>query len=415
MQNHRVILYSDLNSYYASVEAMLQPYLRGKAFAVCGNIEERRGIVLAKSDLAKRRGVKTGMSIKDALLHCPKLIIVPPHYDEYRKYSLLVRREYEQYTDLIEAIGWDECALDVTASRLLFGSGYEIAQNIQKGLREKYGLTASIGVSFCKIIGKLASDMRKPDAITVIDREHFEEIVWPLPITDMCFIGYSRATTLMKIGINTLGDLARASPEKLYRVFGQDGVLIWRYANGEDYSAVIHKDFVSPIKSIGHGSTAVSNLVNDEEVWKCMLDLAQDLGHRLRVCEMAARGVQISVRDSGMEFKQCQGMLSSATQSPRFLAEKAMELFKRNYRWTKEVRALCIRVIQVVPKDTPQQVDFFCDPQKKQAQERLDDTIDALHNKFGNQCIYPAVLMGDHKMPKSSVQETYMPSPMSRC
>ena len=414
MQNHRVVLYSDLNSFYASVEGMLNPYLRGKAFAVCGNAEERRGIVLAKSDLSKKRGVKTGMSIPDALMHCPDLMIVPPHYDEYRKYSLLVRREYESYTDLVEPYGWDECSLDVTGSRLLFGSGFEIAEKIRKSIREKYGLTASIGVSFCKIISKLASDMKKPDATTVIDKEHFEETVWPLPITDMCFIGYSTAITLMQMGIITLGDLAHASPEKVHRSLGKNGVLIWRYANGEDYSQVMHKDFVPPIKSLGHGSTCVSNLVNNDEAWKCFLDLAQDLGHRLRVNELAASGVQVMVRDSTMEFKQFQCMLTSTTQSPLALAEKSMELFQKNYHWKNEVRALCIRAIQLVHKNTPQQLDLFCSPHKRKAQEDLDDAIYALRSRFGNHAVYPATLMGDHKMPTSNVHEFYMPGPMSR-
>ena len=413
MQN-KEILYVDMNSFYASVESMLKPALRGKAFVVCGSTEERRGIVLAKSDLAKKCGVKTGMSKWDAERCCPNLIMVPPHYDEYRKYGLLKTRECEQFTDLVEPLGWDECAMDVTGSRLLFGSGYEIAEKIKKNLKEKYNLTASIGISFTKVLSKLGSDMRKPDAITVIDREHFEEIVWPLPITDLCFIGFSTASLLMQLGINKLGDLAHASPEKLQRCLGKNGLMLWRWVNGDDNDPVLHKDAVSPIKSLGHSSTCISDLVDNDEAWKCLLDLSQDLGYRLRANMLAARGVQVMVRDSAMEFKQFQGMLTTHTQSPFLLAEKGIELFKRNYHWKKGVRALSIRAIQVVPKSTPQQFDMFCNAEKIKKQEDLEDAIYDLRRRFGNQSVYAATLMGDHKMPASSVQETYMPGPMNR-
>lgn len=414
MRSDREILYVDMNSFYASVEGMLNPSLQGKSFAVCGSTEERRGIILAKSDPAKKCGVKTGMAKWDAERHCPNLIMVPPQYDEYRKYGLLKNRECEAFTDLVEPLGWDECAMDVTGSRRLFGTGYEIADTIRKNLKEKYNLTASIGVSFSKIIAKLASDMKKPDAITVIDRDHLEDIVWPLPITDMCFVGFSTANLLMQCGINKLGDLAHATPERLQRLLGKNGLMLWRWVNGDDNDPVLHKDAVSPIKSLGHSSTCISDLVDNEEVWKCLLDLSQDLGYRLRVNRLAARGVQVMVRDSAMEFKQFQGMLTTHTQSPFLLAEKGMELFKRNYRWKKEVRALSIRAIQVVPKSTPQQFDMFYSAEKIKRQEDLDDAIYDLRRRFGNQAVYSATLMGDHKMPASSVQDTYMPGPMSR-
>lgn len=157
----RAILHSDLNCFYASVEMMLDPSLRGKPVAVCGSTEERHGIVLAKSELAKKAGVKTGMANWQARKACPNLIVVPPQYDQYLKYSKLTRAIYQRYTDMIEPFGMDECWLDVTGSKAVCGTAMEIAENIRAATREELGLTVSIGVSFNKVFAKLGRDMKK--------------------------------------------------------------------------------------------------------------------------------------------------------------------------------------------------------------------------------------------------------------
>ena len=189
----RTILHSDMNCFYASVEMMLDPSLRGKAVAVCGSTENRHGIVLAKSELAKKAGVKTGMVNWEARQLCPNLIMVKPQYDQYLKYSKLARNIYQRYTDQAEPYGMDECWLDVTGSRSVCGDGAKIAENIRQTVKEELGLTVSIGVSFNKIFAKLGSDMKKPDAITEITRESFRDKVWPLPASDLLYVG--RATT----------------------------------------------------------------------------------------------------------------------------------------------------------------------------------------------------------------------------
>lgn len=179
----RAILHSDLNCFYASVEMMLDPRLRGKAVAVCGCTEDRHGIVLAKSEKAKRAGVKTGMVNWEAQRCCKDLIIVPPQYDQYLKYSKLTQAIYQRYTDMVEPFGMDECWLDVTGSRAVCGDAMNIAEQIRRSVREELGLTVSIGVSFNKVFAKLGSDMKKPDAITEISNDAFREKVWPLPST----------------------------------------------------------------------------------------------------------------------------------------------------------------------------------------------------------------------------------------
>ena len=295
MDSERVILHSDMNSFYASVEMMLDPELKGKPVAVCGSTEERHGIVLAKSDLAKKAGVKTGMVNWEARQLCPGLIVVPPQYDQYLKYSKLARQIYHRYTDLVEPYGMDECWLDVTGSSIC-GTGMEIAEAIRQTTKDELGLTVSIGVSFNKIFAKLGSDMKKPDAITEIRQDNFKEKIWPLDAAELLYVGRSTENKLAQYGIRTIGDVAKTSPETLQHMLGINGIKLWRYANGTDTSRVMHKDFVSPVKSIGHGITCTADLQTPEEVFRVMLELSQDVGHRLRVHELMACGVQVSVR-----------------------------------------------------------------------------------------------------------------------
>ena len=233
----RTILHSDLNSFYASVEAMLNPKLRGKAVAVCGSTENRHGIVLAKSELAKRAGVKTGMVNWEATQCCPNLIMVQPHYDQYVKYSKLTRAIYDQYTDQIEPFGMDECWLDVTGSRC-HGDGLAIAEAIRTSVYEQLGLTVSIGVSFTKIFAKLGSDMKKPDAITCITPESYRTQVWPLPASDLLYVGRATTEKLRRRGIETIGGIAQCDKMLLKSWFGVNGIKLWEFANGVDNSRV---------------------------------------------------------------------------------------------------------------------------------------------------------------------------------
>ena len=326
----RVILHSDLNSFYASVEMMLDPGLRGKAVAVCGSTEDRHGIVLAKSDLAKKAGIKTGMVNWEARQLCKDLIVVPPHYDQYLKYSKMTQAIYQRYTDLMEPFGMDECWLDVTGSKL-YGSGIEIAEQIRQSCREELGLTVSIGVSYNKIFAKLGSDMKKPDAITEIRRDTFMDKVWPLDCSEMIYCGRATTAKLAKYGIHTIGDVANTDPEYLRRWLGVNGLDLWRYANGTDTSRVMHKDFVSPVKSVGHGITCVSDLENEEEVWKVILALSQDVGHRLRLHDLSARTVQVAVRGNDLLSSQFQCKLPFKTQLPSEIAATAFRAFQEHY------------------------------------------------------------------------------------
>ena len=399
---------------YASVEMMLDPSLRGKAVAVCGSTENRHGIVLAKSELAKKAGVKTGMVNWEARQRCPDLIMVKPQYEQYLKYSELARNIYQRYTDQVEPYGMDECWLDVGGSRSVCGSGMEIAENIRQTVKEELGLTVSIGVSFNKMFAKLGSDMKKPDAITEIRKDEFKEKIWSLPASDLLFVGRATTAKLEKYGITTIGGIANADPQFLKRLLGVNGLGLWRSAAGLDDSPVMHKDFVSPIKSVGHGITCTADLKNEDEVWKVMLELSQDIGHRLRIYKLKASGVQISIRSNDLGFRQYQAPLTLATQSPSVIAHKAIQIFRDNYRWIMPVRAVTVRAINLRPKNEPEQIDLFTDMRQLERLDRLDDCIEDIRRRFGKRAVFQACLLGDLKMPFDNRDKVVMPGVIGR-
>lgn len=391
MDNERVILHSDMNSFYASVEMMLDPALKGKPVAVCGSTEERHGIVLAKSDLAKKAGVKTGMVNWEARQLCPGLIVVPPQYDQYLKYSKLARQIYHRYTDLVEPYGMDECWLDVTGSGVC-GTGMEIAEAIRQTTKDELGLTVSIGVSFNKIFAKLGSDMRKPDAITEIKRDNFKEKIWPLDAAELLYVGKATENKLAQYGIHTIGDLAKTSPDTLRHMLGINGLKLWTYANGTDISRVMHKDFVSPVKSIGHGITCTADLQTPEDVFRVMLELSQDVGHRLRVHELMACGVQVSIRTNDLYGSQYQCKLPFRTQLPNEIAGAGFHLLMERYRWDKPIRAVTIRGIDLVSQKDAEQLSMFVDHQKRDRRILLEDAVEDIRRRFGKRAISIAEL-----------------------
>ena len=405
------ILHSDLNAFYASVEMMLDPALRGKPVAVCGSTESRHGIVLAKSEQAKRAGVKTGMANWEARVKCPELIMVRPQYDQYLKYSRLARAIYERYTDRVEPFGMDECWLDVTASGF-YGSPTEIAEAIRTAMREELGLTVSIGVSFSKVYAKLGSDMKKPDAITVISRENFREKVWPLEAGELIYVGRATAAKLAVYGVHTIGELAGTDPALLRRWFGVNGLKLWHYANGTDASRVMPKDFVSPVKSLGHGITCSSDLYENEEVCRVLLELAQDVGHRLRVHGLMAKGVQLWVRGNDLAGQQYQTRFELPTRSPKEIADAAGELFRRRWTWKTPVRAVTVRAIELIPQTTPMQDSFFLDAEALEKRDRLESSVEEIRRRFGKRSIRNASLLFDLKMPDDGRDEVVMPGLM---
>ncbi len=379
----RTILHCDLNSFYASVELFLNPALRGLPVAVCGSKEERHGIVLAKTDEAKKYGVRTAEAIWEAQRKCPQLLIIPPHHDEYVKFSRKVRKIYEEYTDLVEPFGIDECWLDVTGSERLFGDGEKIAHTIRERVKKEIGVTISVGVSFNKIFAKLGSDLRKPDAVTVIPFNGFRDIIYKIPAADMLGVGPNTAKTLSKYCINTIGDIASTDKKFLIKKLGKTGECIWAYANGFDNSPVHHIDYHAPIKSIGRGTTQPVDLKNNDEVHKVILHMSQIVSHKLRKHNLKANGVQISVRNSDLMVKQFQAQLYIPTQCFSDIAEKAYKLFISNYNWNKNVRSVTVRAINLSDYSEPVQLDLMQDYSSHEKLDNAEEAIEKIRNKYG--------------------------------
>lgn len=406
----RTILHCDMNNFYASVECFLNPDLKPYPVAVCGSVEERHGIVLAKNYKAKACGVTTGEAVWQAQQKCRDLVIVPPHYEEYMKFSKAARKIYEDYTDQVEAFGMDECWLDVTGSVGIYGDGEKIAQEIRERIKFELGLTVSIGVSFNKIFAKLGSDLKKPDAVTCIPKERFKEIVWPLAASEMLGVGRATEKKLAACGVRTIGTLATWPVEFFEKKFGKFGVALWLFANGLDESRVAAADASVPVKSVGHGTTALQDLENAAEVWRIMLALTQEIGHKLYTYEKRACGVQIDVRDNKLFTKQWQCPLPHPTQSASEIAKTAFELFCRSYEWRNPIRSVTVRAINLTAQNTPYQLDLFCDPLHTEKTEKIDRTVEDLRLRFGMDIIRNACLLDNPKMPSGSGPQVIMPT-----
>ena len=283
----RVILHCDLNCFFASVELLSHPDLRDIPTAVCGDPASRHGIILAKNEPAKRLGIQTAETIWQAKKKCPGLVLLPPHHGLYREYSRRVNAIYEQYTDLVEPFGIDESWLDITGSMHLFGGDPKaIADALRRRLRQELGLTISVGVSFNKVFAKLGSDYKKPDATTVISRENWQDIVWPLPVGDLLFVGRAAGRVLHQYGLETIGQLAACSPQMLETLLGKLGLQLHEYANGLDGSPVRPAGQQEPVKSVGNGTTFPKNLTRWEEVQRGLAVLSDSgavLRRRVRV------------------------------------------------------------------------------------------------------------------------------------
>ncbi len=404
-----IILHCDLNNFFASVECLDHPELKNYPIAVCGSVEDRHGIVLAKNMLAKNTGVKTGEAIWQAKAKCPDLVLVPPNIDRYIKFSKEVRDIYSNYTDLIEPFGIDECWLDVSGSTLLYGNGYDIAYKIKEYIKREVGLTVSVGVSFNKIFAKLGSDMKKPDAITCITKENFKETVWPLQACELLGVGKATYNRISKYGINTIGDIANSDISFLTSILGKNGEALWYFANGVGSDKVTNQDKISIMKSIGNSSTCSQDLTTQEEVWRVMFSLAESVTKRLRNHGLLAGGVQISVKDNTLSSREFQAPLPFNTRHPKDLSNVGIYLFEKNYQWQNNVRAIGIKAINLIPDNESIQCSLLHDQTKIIELDALEEKVCSLRERFGNNAILRASLMGNTKSKQQKFDETSLP------
>ena len=397
----RFILHCDMNNFYASVECMLDKSLRDKPVAVCGVQSDRHGIVLAKNYLAKDFDVKVGEPIWQARQKCKDLVVVsPPKFHEYEKYSKLAKNIYLRYTDKVEPYGMDECWLDITNSCKDFDDAKSIADNIRKTITFELGLTISVGVSFNKVFAKLGSDMKKPDATTVITQDNFRLKVWPLPASDLLGVGRATKKVFEKYYIKTIGDIAKENEQRLAYLCGKNGIELKRFANGEDKSEVVFYDELSDAKSVGHGITTTKDLENEDEVWKLMLSLSKEIGIKLREYKKRAKGISISIRDNLLFTKQWQRVKDSSMQSGYEIAKEAYELFVERYDWQNPIRTVTIQAIKLVDEYSFEQQNIFNNTQLSKKIEKLEKCNENLDKRFGEGTVVNAVLLKDKLLPK---------------
>ncbi len=398
-ERKRVILYSDLNNFFASVEIALHPEYAGKPLIVCGDPKERHGIVLAKNEQAKRFGIKTAETVYSALKKCPDLLLVPSHFHEYVRYSKKVCEIYGRYTEKIEECSIDECALDMTESVALFGSGEQIAERIRTEIKEELGVTVSIGVSFNKVFAKLASDLKKPDAVTVISEENYRQRVWTLPVEELLFVGGATAKILRSLGIKTIGELAVADETLLYKTLGKRGRQLRVFARGEDNEPVHWQKTSEDTKSIGNSATLPKDITDREEVKRWFYALSESVAARQRAADVGrANTVHIVVRNEQLAYFSWQTKVPP-TALCGDIAQAAFRLFCEHYPRGAKVRLLGVTVSgfdhhveQLTIGETLGGGESY---EKK---ERAENAVAKLREKYGYKTVQRGVVMVDERL-----------------
>lgn len=391
----RVILHCDANSYYASVECLYTPEIRDKPVAVAGNAEARHGIILTKNPLAKSFGVKTGEAIWQAREKCPGLVCVPPDFPLYVRFSGKMRRIYEQYSNRVESFGLDESWIDLSNPGVTIGDGARIAEEIRRRVRGELGITVSVGVADNKIFAKLGSDMKKPDAVTVLEPECYEERVWSLPVGDLLYVGPSTRRKLAQLGITTIGQLARCDAAVLQNKLGKNGITLKAYASGQDRAPVMPLDHRACVKSVGNSTTPPHDLNTLDDARCIYYLLAESVAARLREGGFRARCVTISARTAELVTNSRQTTLDRATNLTDELAKTAISLFDDRFARGFPYRSVGLSCSMLSPDDAPIQLDFMGDEMRRIHMEQLERSIDGLRRRYGHQIVQRGVVLSD--------------------
>ena len=387
----RHILHVDCNKFYASVECSLDPTLRDRPVAVGGHEEARHGIVLTKNEIAARCGISTGETLWSARRKCPDLIIVPPHFSVYAKYSRMVRKILLEYTSLVEPFGLDESWMDVTDSHR---DPIEIAGEIRARVKQELGITVSIGVSFNKTFAKLGSDYKKPDAVTVFSRENYRELVWPLPIGELIYVGHSTEEKLAERFLYTIGDVAKASPTLLSSLLGKWGPALHAIANGQDNQPIIPCEDSADAQSVSNGMTTPRDLMDNRDVQRVITMLAESVGRRLREQQLCGKTIELHLRDNRLATHTYRATLDYHIQSTGDVTREAFSLFCSVYHWQHPLRSISVGVSGLDTDTAPCQLDMT-ESAGREKRERLDKAVDGLRERFGDTCIRRAILLED--------------------
>ena len=405
----RVIIHADLNSFYASVECLYRPQIREKPVVVGGDEEARHGIVLTKNQVAKKFGIQTGMSLMEARRLCPSLVTVQSDMPLYLRFSKEFREILSQYSDCVEPYGLDEAWVELTDKGVTIQDGERIANEIRKKALFELGITCSIGVSFTKPFAKLGSDIKKPDATTVLSKENYQKTVWPLPASELLFVGPATTKTLARYSILTIGDLASCDTEWIYRKLGKNGLLIQSYAKGEDFTPVKPCDVINPIKSVGNSTTLPVDATSIEQVKATFAILADSVAHRMREEGFRSRCINIAVRGTNLEWSGCQRAIKTPTCLASDLRTVAMDLFySRQYQHLLPLRGVSLRCTMLSHFTDPMQTDMFYDIHQQEVRERLERAIRFLQDRFGSKSIQLGIMMADKKIARVNPKELHV-------
>ena len=386
----RTVLHCDANSFFASCETALHPEYALVPMAVCGSVEDRHGIVLAKNDLARKYNIRTAETVWEAKKKCPSLLIVRPTYNLYGEMSQRMNKIFYDYTDLVEPFGIDESWLDVSGSLKLFGSGVSIADDIRNRIKRELGITVSVGVSFNKVFAKLGSDLKKPNATSHIPPERFASIVWPLPVTDLLFVGSSTARALARIGVYTIGDLACCNKQTVENALGKNGVMLREFALGHDYAEVTPFGYEPEPKSVSNGMTFRYNLVSEQDVSFAVTYLSMSVAERLRKHGLCCKNVAVTIRSPDQNTMIRSAMLSHPSCLWNEISKKALEIIKSNSPPDKEIYSLSIHAEKLTRENEfVYQQSFFADDweNKYRKLHSLESTVDSIRARYGRNAI----------------------------
>lgn len=408
----RKILHADLNSFFANVECLLDESLTGKPVAVTGSVTDRHGVVLAKNQKAKVLGIKTGMTAYEAKKLVPDIVFTETHYAMYLKYSKAVKAIYNEYTDYVESFGIDEAWLDVTNCRRHGGDAVKIAEEIRERVKEEIGLTISVGVSFNKVFAKLGSDLKKPDAVSVIPHDKFKDILYKLPVENLLYVGRATKNKLNKLTIKTIGDLARADEKFLVDHLGKWGAILHSYAIGEDHSEVKKFSEKDDYKSIGNSLTFYRDLDNELDVETLLLLLSESVCSRMTDYGYKyARTVSLLITDNLLQSTTRMAKLKHPTNVSTDVADLAMKLFKNNFDWQTKVRGLGVSVSDFTNED---QMSFDDDIKKREKKENLEQTVEYLRKRYGRAAINRAVVLREKKFVELDIKDSHSSSSLSK-
>lgn len=394
----RVILHSDANSFYASVECLHRPDVRNGPLSVCGDPEMRHGIVLASNQQAKKQGVKTGMAVWQAKQKCPGLVVVPPDYALYKHFSHMLREIYECYSDRVESFGLDECWLDLSNPDFSIADGEQKAHEIRQRVKNELGITVSVGVSNNKIFAKLGSDMKKPDAVTVIPPDSFQELIWHLPASDLLYIGPKTTKKLRSCNILTIGDLANAPSDVLKSKLGKNGLMLQGYANGWDRSPVKPTTLEEAIGSIGNSITPPHDIKTLDDARCIYYLLAESVGARLRESNLESKCISISIRTANLISYSCQRTLRMPTNLTSEIASIACQLFSERYVYHLPLRSVGLNCSVLSMEGAPVQLDLYGNQLQRDRIHQLDCALDSIKRRYGNQVIVRGIVLAEPRI-----------------